>query len=98
MIRHANAYCIANFNCDNSVDDVYCLADILSIDLASLTQNIDVNLDNICANFIVGFSKIVSVHDPLKTLSKRQLKQKLKHWITKAMLKSIKTKNTLYTK
>ena len=90
--------CTTNFNCDNFVDDVCCLADRLSIDLASTTRNFNLNLDNICTNFIVGFSEIVNEHAPLKTFSKRQRKQKLKPWITKAILKSIKTKNRLYNK
>ena len=90
--------CIASFNCDNFVDDVHYLADRILVDLSSMTQNIDINLDNIRTNFIVGVSEIVNVHAPLKTLGKRHLQQKLKPWITKTILKFIKTKNRLYTK
>ena len=90
--------CTANFNCDNFVDDVCCLVDELSIDLASMTQNFDVNLENICTSFNDGFADVVNVHASLKILSRKQQKQKLKPWLTKAFLKSTKTKNKLNTK
>ena len=63
-----------------------------------MTQNFDINLENNCTSFIDGFADIVNVHAPLKIFSRRQQKQKLKPWLTKAILKSIKTKNKLYTK
>ena len=72
--------------------------DRLSIDLHSMTQKFDINLENICTNFIDGFADIVNVHAPLKIRNRRQQKQKLESWLTKAILKSIKTKNKLYTK
>ena len=90
--------CTANFDCDNFIDDVCCLVDKWSIDLASMTQNFDINLKNICTSFIDGFADIVNVHAQLNILSRRQQKQKLKPWLTKAIPKSIKTKNKLYTK
>ena len=85
----------ANFNCDNFIDDVCCRVDRLSIDLTLMTQTFDINLERICTNFIDGFADIVNVHAPLKVLSRRQQKQKLKPWLAKAILKSIKTKNKL---
>ena len=63
-----------------------------------MKQNFEINLENICTNFIDGFADIVNVHAPLKLRNRRQQKQKLKPWLTKAILKSIKTKNKLYTK
>ena len=63
-----------------------------------MTQNFDINLENICTSFIDGFADIVNVHAFLKILSRRQQKQKLKPWLTKAILKSIKTNNKLCTK
>ena len=63
-----------------------------------MTQNFDINLENICISFIDGFADIANVHAPLKRLSRRQQKQKLKPWQTKAILMSFKTKNKLYTK
>ena len=90
--------CTAKFNCDNFTDDVCCLVDRLSIDLHLTTQNFDINLENICTSFIDGFAYIVNVHAPLKIRNRRQQKQNLKPWLTKAILKSIKIKNKLYTK
>ena len=63
-----------------------------------MKQNFEINLENICTNFVDGFADIVNAHAPLKIRNKRQQKQKLKPWLTKAILKSIKTKNKLYTK
>ena len=59
----------SNFNCDNFIDDACYLVDRFSIDLASMTQNFDINHENmvgICTNFIDGFADIVYVHAPLK--------------------------------
>ena len=39
--------CTANFKCGKFSDDVCCLVDRLSIDLASMTQNFDINFKNI---------------------------------------------------
>ena len=63
-----------------------------------MTRNFDNNLENICTSFFNGFADIVNVHAPLKIRSRRQQKQKLKPWLTKGILKSIKTKHKLYTK
>ena len=41
---------------------------------------------------------LLNVHAPPKIRSRKQQKQKLKPWLTKAILKSIKHKNKLYTK
>lgn len=40
--------------------------------------------------------ELINLHAPLKKVSKRQLKQSKKPWITKGILKSIKIKNKLY--
>ena len=50
-------------------------------------------------SFIHGFTDIVNVglHAPLKILTRKQQKQKLKSWLTEAILISIKTKNKSYT-
>ena len=90
--------CTAKFNCDNFTDDVCGLVGRLAIDLHSMKQNFEINLENICTNFVDGFADIVNAHAPLKIRNRRQQKQKLKPWLTKAILKSIKTKNKLYTK
>ena len=59
--------CSAKFNCDNFTDDVCCPVDTLSID--SMTQNFDINLENMCTNFIDGFADIVNLHAHQKYLT-----------------------------
>ena len=55
------------------------------------------HLDNICTKFTNEFSFIVNTHAPLKQLiSKTKCNQKFKPWLTKSILKSIKTKNKHY--
>jgi hypothetical protein len=49
-------------------------------------------------NFHDKFLKIIDTHAPYKTLSKKEIKQKQKPWITKAILKSIWHKNKYYSK
>jgi len=46
---------------------------------------------------IVGLGINLKLHAPLKTLSKRQERIKSKPWLTKGLLRSIRTKNKLYT-
>ena len=45
---------------------------------------------------ITHYSGLVNIHAPLKTLSKRKLKQFSKPWITIGLKKSIKVKNFLF--
>ena len=48
------------------------------------------------SNFYNTLSGLVEKHAPLKTLSKRNLKQFSKPWITIGLKKSIKVKNSLF--
>ena len=65
--------CTAKFNCDNFTDDVCCLVDRLSIDLDSMTQNFDINLENILyvQIFLRGFADSVNVTDKFDVLRGR---------------------------
>ena len=56
------------------------------------------HLDNIFTKFINEFSFIVNTHALLKQMSKTKSNQKFKPWLTKGILKSIKTKNKRYGK
>ena len=47
-------------------------------------------------NFYNALSGLVEIHAPMKTLSKRKLKQFSKPWITIGLKKSIKVKNSLF--
>ena len=53
------------------------IVDKLLSDLASMTQNIHINLEKICTSFIDGFVDFVHVHAPLKIFSRRQYLNKL---------------------
>ena len=54
----------------------------------------DVNVDY--DKFHKQFLKTLDKYAPMKAVSKRERKQKLKPWITKGMRKSINVKNQLY--
>ena len=56
----------------------------------------DVNVDY--DKFHEHFLKTLDKYAPMKAVSKRERKQKLKPWITKGMRKSINVKNQLYTR
>ena len=89
---------MSNFNRENFLDDVNSLVLDLSNDLTSSHHDITTQLDMTYNSFISKFSEIVDAHAPIKPLSKRQKKQKIKPWLTKGIIKSIATKNKMYTK
>ena len=47
-------------------------------------------------NFINDIKNMVTRHTPLKKLSRKKAKNRSKPWLTKGLLKSIKTKNLLF--
>ena len=51
------------------------------------------DIDEAINNFISSFKQITDRHAPLKLNSRKERKLALKPWITKGILKSIKTKN-----
>ena len=62
-------------------------------------NNCDVNpshFNNLFGDCINIIKSIIDFHAPLKKLSRKQLKLKLKPWITKGLLVSIKHKQQLY--
>ena len=62
-------------------------------------NNCDVNpsnFNNLFSDCINIIKSIINFHAPLKKLSRKQLKLKLKPWITKGLLVSIKHKQQLY--
>ena len=54
------------------------------------------NVDELLSTFYRNFNKIINKHAPIKTLSRRRIKQFFKPWITKGIRTSIKEKNRLY--
>ena len=54
------------------------------------------NFNNLFNDFINIIKSIIDFHAPLKKLSLKQLKLKLKLWITQGLLISIKHKQQLY--
>ena len=85
---------MANYRKDDFMDEITSLSNRLLTDV-SLHPTAS-HLDNICTKFINEFSFIVNTHAPLKQMSKTKSNQKFKPWLTKGILKSIKTKNKLY--
>jgi len=49
------------------------------------------------STLLTSVENVLNKHAPLKTLSKRQERIQSKPWITKGLLRSIRTKNKLYT-
>ena len=62
----------------------------------NLSNNLDA--DSKFTLFLDTFIDVVNTHSPLVKLSRRKTKLAAKPWITKGILKSIKTKNRLFRK
>jgi hypothetical protein len=69
--------------------------DLLGIDFDSLYGETSNDIAKMFSSFYNKTNKIINKHAPLKSISKRKIKQLLKPWITKGLLKSIKVKNKL---
>ena len=54
------------------------------------------DIDEAMNNFIFSFKQITDMHAPLRLNSRKERKLALKPWITKGILKSIKTKNSSF--
>jgi len=67
----------------------------LQITLSNMPSSEDVNSS--LSTLLTSFENVLKKHAPLKTLSKRQEHTKSKPWLTKGLLRSIRTKNKLYT-
>ena len=79
--------CMKNFNAEAFFCDI-------SIKVQSLAPTKNHNLA--IKNLFDGISTVVENHAPLKQLSRKERKVRSKQWLTKGLLKSIKTKNTLF--
>jgi len=63
--------------------------------LSNMPSSEDVNSS--LSTLLTSFENVLNRHAPPKTLSKRQEHIKSKPWLTKGLLRSIRTKNKLYT-
>ena len=71
-------------------------SDLATIDWSCIIKTHANNVDELFSTFYRNFNKIVNKHAPIKTLSRRRIKQFSKPWITKGIRTSIKEKNRLY--
>ena len=82
---------------DVSHFDPYSLnSDLATINWSCIIKTHANNVDELFSTFYRNFNKIVNKHAPIKTLSRRRIKQFSKPWITKGIRTSIKEKNRLY--
>ena len=65
----------------------------LQITLSNMPSSEGVNSS--LSTLLTSFENVLNKHAPLKTLSKRQERIKSKPWLTKGLLRSIRTKNKL---
>ena len=78
---------------DVSHFDPYSLnSDLATINWSCIIKTHANNVDELFSTFYRNFNKIVNKHAPIKTLSRRRIKQFSKHWITKGIRTSIKEK------
>jgi len=107
---HYSQFCLTEFSCETdfpkmtmirdfsrfSEEDFY--LELVQVDWESIFERAQGNIDIASSKIYNKLNKLVNKHAPLKPLSKRKLKQSLKPWITKGLLKSIKIKNALFVK
>ena len=70
-------------------------SDLATIDWSCIIKTHANNVDELFSTFYRNFNKIINKHAPIKTLSRRRIKQFSKPWITKGIRTSIKEKNRL---
>ena len=68
--------------------------DLSAIDWSLATENIDTDLS--FKTFLRLFHRALDKHAPLKKTTKREKKEKIKPWVTKGIIKSIKVRGKLY--
>ena len=86
---------LKKFNRDNFLDSINKLA--LKTD-SLISCDKDYCLDETMSQFLNGFSDIVNQHAPLRPQTTKEFKLSTKPWLSKGILKSIQTKNALFTK
>ena len=82
----------SRFNADGFLSDLH------QIDWESIFQRYDFDADNCFNIFNEKIKVLVDQHLPTVKLTKRQLKLKLKPWITPGLLKSIAKRDVFYRK
>ena len=79
-----------NFSQDNFLHDLHIeMEEILS-------SNNEQDINTLFNKFISKFLYVTNFHAPLKKMTRKQIKLKNNPWLTKGILKSIKTKKKLY--
>ena len=68
--------------------------DLSAIDWSLATENIDTDLS--FKTFLRLFHRVLDKHAPLKKTNKREKKEKIKPWVTKGIIKSIKVRDKFY--
>ena len=86
---------LKKLNRDNFLDDINKLT--LKTD-SLISCDKDYCLDETMSQFLDGFSDIVNQHAPLRPQTIKEFKLSTKPWHSKGILKSIQTKNALFTK
>ena len=85
---------LKHFNVDKYWSDV--------TDLASLIENLfkteTMDAESLFNTFVHSFNETIDKPLPLQRSSKKKNKQMKKPWLTRVILKSIKTKNRLFRK
>ena len=81
-----------NYKADDFIFEI----DTEMVKISEHLQCCNTSLNDIFTKFASCFKNILDKHAPVKQLTKLKIKTKCKPWITKGILKSIKTKNKLY--
>ena len=76
-----------NFNIETYAEDAYNRLQCLS-----LLSDPDTDLNNL----MKIIQEVTSIHAPLRRPSRKEMKAKSKPWLTKGLLKSVKTKNKMF--
>ena len=76
-----------NFNIETYAEDAYNRLQCLS-----LLSDPDTDLNNL----MKIIQEVTSIHAPLRRPSRKEMKAKSKPWLTKSLLKSVKTKNKMF--
>ena len=82
---------LKNFNSENFVID-------LQNKLSTIGAEVETNVNQEVANLTTMFNSVLDKHAPKRLMSRKEKRLSDKPWITRGILKSIKTKNKLFKK
>ena len=82
---------LKNFNSENFVID-------LQNKLSTIGAEVETNVNQDVANLTTMFNSVLDKHAPKRLMSRKEKRLSDKPWITRGILKSIKTKNKLFKK